>query len=237
VSHTGERWLLTGHYWSYSSADLIQWTPAAPEISFAQGEYIDASGSTSSTDGQTWFPRRISTTGNTAPLWHPVRVAFRQSVVTFGPNGQISQTGDWRDFIGEWKTARFSADELAQPAIAGDDADPDRDGLGNLLEYALGLHPRHADAQDVVTFGQGLVDLGWGEPQPATTFSFPSWQDSYGVNLHVEFSDDLQVWKTDDPDAHRTLEASPTPGSRDRLSIHHPTGSRPSKWMRLRAGR
>jgi hypothetical protein len=237
VSHTGDGWLLTGKSVSYFSADLVEWIPSSPGISFAQGEFIDDTGSASSTDAQTWHRRRLSGTFSDDLLWHPQRVAFRNSVLTFGSNGHISQSGDWRDYVGEWKGEQFTGGELAQPAIAGDDADPDRDGLGNLLEYALGLNPKHADAQDAISYGEDQLDVGWGTPQPTAKFSFPSGRDSYGMKLRVEFSDDLIFWKLGDPEAHRITEASTTTEMRERIAIHHLIGSRPSKWMRLRASR
>lgn len=183
------------------------------------------------------LPSPPSTSPNAAPLWHPQRLAFRKSVLTFGRNGQISQTGNWRDYVGDWKREQFSDVELAQPAIAGDEADPDQDGLGNLLEYALGLNPKRADAQAAVTYGEGQLDVGWGTPQPTAKFSFPSWQNSYGVTLRIEYSDDLIIWKIADPMAHRAWETSTSSDARDRLAIHHLIGSSPSKWMRLRASR
>ena len=46
----------------------------------------------------------------------------------------------------DWRQQYFSAAELANPAaeatLWGDLADPDQDGLANLLEYALALPPR-----------------------------------------------------------------------------------------------
>jgi hypothetical protein len=45
-----------------------------------------------------------------------------------------------------WKAAHFNQVELATPAISGDGADPDADGIGNLMEYALGGDPRAASA-------------------------------------------------------------------------------------------
>jgi hypothetical protein len=44
-----------------------------------------------------------------------------------------------------WRAARFTAEELLDPAISGDTADPDGDGLANLMEYALGLEPKTAN--------------------------------------------------------------------------------------------
>lgn len=45
------------------------------------------------------------------------------------------------DTFASWRTRHFSSAEIADPAIAGPAADPDHDGLGNLLEYALGCAP------------------------------------------------------------------------------------------------
>lgn len=50
----------------------------------------------------------------------------------------------------DWRQQYFSAAELAsaavEPILWGDQADPDQDGLANLLEYALALSPRQANA-------------------------------------------------------------------------------------------
>lgn len=43
-----------------------------------------------------------------------------------------------------WRAGRFSAGELAQASVAGPLADPDLDGVSNLVEYALGAEPRLA---------------------------------------------------------------------------------------------
>lgn len=45
-----------------------------------------------------------------------------------------------------WLENTFSAAQLADPAISGWDADPDADGVHNLLEFATGGAPLHADA-------------------------------------------------------------------------------------------
>lgn len=50
----------------------------------------------------------------------------------------------------QWRTARFSADALADPTreadLWGDQADPDRDGRDNLIEYALGGDPTQVES-------------------------------------------------------------------------------------------
>jgi len=44
-----------------------------------------------------------------------------------------------------WRASYFSSSELADPNISGDAADPDGDGIPNLLEYALNEDPRVAN--------------------------------------------------------------------------------------------
>lgn len=41
----------------------------------------------------------------------------------------------------EWKTINFTSAQLLNPAISGDNADPDLDGVPNLLEYNMGGQP------------------------------------------------------------------------------------------------
>lgn len=48
-----------------------------------------------------------------------------------------------------WKFAHFTTEELADDLISGNHADPDGDGIPNLLEYAFGLLPKSADIPPV----------------------------------------------------------------------------------------
>jgi uncharacterized delta-60 repeat protein len=57
-----------------------------------------------------------------------------------------------------WQATRFTASELANPAVSGDDADPDGDGLKNLAEFALDRAPRSPDAASAWT--TAVQDVG-----------------------------------------------------------------------------
>ena len=45
----------------------------------------------------------------------------------------------------DWRKTNFTSLELADATISGDLADPDHDGLPNLMEYTLGMNPKVAD--------------------------------------------------------------------------------------------
>lgn len=86
-----------------------------------------------------------------------------------------------------WRTQYFTTEELNLPAVSGSLADPDADGLANLLEYALGLDPRAASPAVV----------------PATSIEGGYWIFLYtrpanrsDVNYTVEVSTNLQQWTT-----------------------------------------
>jgi hypothetical protein len=69
---------------------------------------------------------------------------------------RISLAGHARGFLGfdysaglslqGWRRERFTAAELADELISGDDADPDRDGLRNWQEFLHGSDPKDASS-------------------------------------------------------------------------------------------
>ncbi|WP_269539155.1 Ig-like domain-containing protein [Cerasicoccus fimbriatus] len=50
------------------------------------------------------------------------------------------------DPYNDWQGEHFTEQELGDPAISSDEADPDSDGLSNLIEYALGHDPKEPSA-------------------------------------------------------------------------------------------
>ena len=113
--------------------------------------------------------------------------------------------------IFDWLGATFSAPERSDPAVGALAADPDGDGLANLLEYALGRDARAADADALPAAGQVAAS---GDEYLTLSYSRPAGGRA-GVNTFVESSDDLQTWSRGASDV--VLHATIPDGSRETL--------------------
>lgn len=57
-----------------------------------------------------------------------------------------------------WQASHFDNDALDDPEVSGPDADPDRDGMINLVEHAFGLDPHNGSSAPVGN-GLGLPEI------------------------------------------------------------------------------
>jgi hypothetical protein len=90
--------------------------------------------------------------------------------------------------VASWRTAMFGASAYNSD-IAGDSADPDDDGVPNLVEYAAGTDPLAADA---VPWSYAMEDgflTVTVRKNPALTTTNLTWR--------AESSADLAVWNAD----------------------------------------
>ncbi len=88
-----------------------------------------------------------------------------------------------------WRLQHFTAAQLANPAVSGDLADPDGDGIPNLLEYALNLDPNAASAAGLPTAGQTTV----GGSQ-YLTLTYTRVIAATGITYQPQVSGDLSTW-------------------------------------------
>jgi len=98
---------------------------------------------------------------------------------------------DWTALppIEQWRQANFGAD-AGNPALAGNLADPERDGSTNLVEYALDLNP-HASSQHqlpAAVMDETTIALTWRKNTAATD-----------VTIQVQTSPDQVNWTTVTP--------------------------------------
>jgi hypothetical protein len=89
-----------------------------------------------------------------------------------------------------WHPSHFTPDELSQPEISGDDADPDGDGISNLIEYAQGLDPRIADHEPWLR-GRLVSDAS----QSRFAIEYRRRPIGHVVAYDVQVSSDLKTWQ------------------------------------------
>ncbi|NIP95799.1 MAG: hypothetical protein GWO24_21135 [Akkermansiaceae bacterium] len=103
-------------------------------------------------------------------------------------------------------TRQFRRDDPAEVTVPT--ADPDRDGLANLLELALGTRPTRPDGRGAIRPRTVQAD---GRDFPALVFDRPV--DRSFLNYTVEVSGDLQTWTSGSTvTSEPTVTASDVPG-------------------------
>ncbi len=91
-----------------------------------------------------------------------------------------------------WRAIEFTAPELANLLISGENADPDHDGIANLIEFALGLPPKERNTgilprAALETFGSDrFLTFTYVRPASGNRFVFTP-----------QTSSDLVVWNGD----------------------------------------
>gem|GEM_PF-5265641 len=116
--------------------------------------------------------------------------------------------------IAFWSQQVFSAEQQGDVLVSGPAADPDGDGLNNLLEYALGLSPTQPDADDLAPLTTAASELVYTYQRPV---------DRADIVYAVEVSADLEEW-TEEGVTHEWVA---TEGDRATWRARHPRSSGP----------
>ena len=132
-----------------------------------------------------------------------------------------------------WQSSHFTPAQLAVPAISGDLADPDGDGICNLLEYALNLDPLAAN-----TSGLPVVTAGTQGGITNLTLTYTKVKAATDLTYVVEVSADLVTWNSGS--GYTTDVAVVDQGGTQRVTTRDLMGVTPATprlFMRLRVTR
>lgn len=158
----------------------------------------------------------------------PTTEVFLEGVFLGEPWGIVATSE--HHTIDAWQGGFFSAEDRANPALEatvwGDNADPDGDGLPNLLEFALNLSPVVNDSGGVLA---PYLRSDGGTERLALTVSRRLGTD---VTLELEASSDLVTWETIGGPAS-TSAAGTTATFEDTTALGGPT----PRFIRLRVAR
>ena len=88
-----------------------------------------------------------------------------------------------------WQQANFTAAELTNSAISGDTADPDGDGIPNLMEYAFGLNPKVPNLSGLPS--ASIQNLGGTN---FLTITYKQVLYNTDISYTVQVSSDLVTW-------------------------------------------
>jgi len=124
--------------------------------------------------------------------------------------------------IENWRNLEFGTD-VNNPTIAGNNADPDGDGIDNLMEYALGLDPNSSDAKT------GIYSESTGSE---LSIIYPRNKDATDLNYIVEGSDDLNSFSGNQPAVTETILS--TVGNIEMVKATVSLGNKTRYFLRLR---
>jgi hypothetical protein len=96
----------------------------------------------------------------------------------------------FRQSISGWKQQHFNETQLGQPAVSGDDADPDGDGVLNWQEFAHGSNPHDAGST-----GRGTIERDGNE----MVVVFTRHQNpADGTHVECQAARTLDAWSADE---------------------------------------
>jgi hypothetical protein len=128
--------------------------------------------------------------------------AYDKGVTNLPRNVQVDEINFFERALpgtfGDWQLNYFTDAQLTNTAISGITADPDGDGVPNLLEFAVGGNPFVADATNAIVRGLAL-------PTNQFVFQFQQRNSLGNVARQFQLSPDLRNWTNTTPSAVNLL--------------------------------
>lgn len=112
-----------------------------------------------------------------------------------------------------WRHSNFTGPELLNALVSGDTADPDHDGIANLIEFALGGLPKTADPSFLPDPGMATVGAN-----QHLTFTYKRRVSPSAITVMPETSADLTVWD-DTVSQFSTVSTSTLPGGLEEVVV------------------
>ncbi|MBI2514188.1 MAG: hypothetical protein HYV96_19625 [Opitutae bacterium] len=162
---------------------------APPDVPFGTAPLtLDASASSGLAVAFEIVSGPASVSGSTLTLLGAGSVTVRATQpgdAAYAPATPVERTFVVAPTFASWLLERFTPEEIANAALTGPNADYDRDGLPNLVEYALGLDPKVASPSGAPTIA--LASGNW-----TLTYQRPA--DRADVTYAVQMSTNLASW-------------------------------------------
>ncbi|MCF7847844.1 MAG: hypothetical protein K9M45_03250 [Kiritimatiellales bacterium] len=89
----------------------------------------------------------------------------------------------------DWAESVFTPEEQSDPAISGEEMDPDNDRVSNLYEYAFGLNPNSKDRE-----GLPVIRIHGGDDRNIASYSFSRLPDCTDIEYHLWISTNMVSW-------------------------------------------
>jgi hypothetical protein len=125
-----------------------------------------------------------------------------------------------------WKQEKFTPQQLVQSGVVGDLDDPDRDGVANLLEYALGLDPNQSSVSGapLCSTSGGYLTLTFNRQKIATDIT-------YGVKATGDLGFSwTQIWSS----SSVPYGGGSNPSQQVTVQDTVPVSESPKRFMRLK---
>lgn len=117
-------------------------------------------------------------------------INWRLSTFNNGTPGTVPAVG--LVTVGDWLALHFTEAEQLDPEVGDILADPDHDGLSNLLEFGLGSNPRVAETSPSIESVIEMIEVG-GVTQPYQTLTFNRVTNSV-LQFALQESTGLETW-------------------------------------------
>ncbi len=137
----------------------------------------------------------------------------------------------------DWLPLHFTGEQMEDPAVSGENADPDGDGIDNLTEFALNLDPWTADTAPLAA-GYAAEDDGQGGTNEYWTVTFQERKWYEGIVYRLEINDDMVsgTW-TDGTGLFEEVSRTDADSLMQEVVVRFPASSGRAFFVRLRVDR